>query len=252
MPLLPQGPAQDVQAHAALARVHVHTAHTIHDLAAVLDALALQLAAHQGAGADGAVGAGGAAAAHTRHTAGPGDGTAAPAPPVPPPQPPPPALIIVDSLSAVVGPVLGGAHFNQGQALLACVARSLKHMAHAFRVAVLVTTHVVAGRGPGEGRGNLVPAMGEAWRNQAHTRLQLHLGQQGAPDAPRQAILAKSSTRVGGHVRSCVSCRWCLRFPHLSRLPHALPACSRALIHCPQAVGDAVWFAISPSGLQCV
>ena len=80
-------------------------------------------------------------------------------------------LVIVDSLGALIAPVLGGGQHNQGHALLAAAAGGLKRLAAAAGVPVVVTNHLVGG--DDAARGEKRPALGESWRNQPHLRLQL-------------------------------------------------------------------------------
>jgi hypothetical protein len=80
----------------------------------------------------------------------------------------PVGLLVVDSLSAVIAPILGGGQHSQGHALLATAATSLKAFAARGQAAVLVTNHLVGGSD--ERRHEKRPAMGESWRNQPHAR----------------------------------------------------------------------------------
>ncbi|KAI3429497.1 hypothetical protein D9Q98_005586 [Chlorella vulgaris] len=83
----------------------------------------------------------------------------------------PVGLLVVDSLSALIAPVLGGRQHGQGHALLAAAASTLKAFAASSNAVVLATNHLVGGSD--ERRHEKRPAMGESWRNQAHVRLQL-------------------------------------------------------------------------------
>lgn len=78
-------------------------------------------------------------------------------------------LIVVDSVSALVTPVLGagGTQHSQGHALMLGIGRLLKHVAVQYTLAVLCTNHVVGSNS--EPR----PALGETWKNQPHVRLHL-------------------------------------------------------------------------------
>lgn len=122
-----------------------------------------------------------------------------------------PHLVIVDSVSALIAPVLGGAHGSgQGHALMAAVARSLKNLAETLSLAVLVTNHMVGGgsrrlegdpsaAGPGAGlapAGNR-PALGEGWRNQPHVRVQLSM--------PPEGSAASGAAYNGASEETCVS-----------------------------------------------
>jgi hypothetical protein len=125
-----------------------------------------------------------------------------------------PRFIALDSIGAVVAPILGGGGGGialHGHAVLSCLASLLKQVAMQLRTVVLVTNHTVGGgggagsvqpprngtRGPSTaaarevGRGDgaalaastaPVPlsgekraALGESWRHQAHVRVQLSL-----------------------------------------------------------------------------
>jgi len=105
-----------------------------------------------------------------------------------------PSLIILDSIGAVISPVLGGTHHVQGHALLAAVASMMKQIALSWSAAVLVTNHMVGSSGYGNKSGShwrseKRPALGESWQNQAHVRVQLALPKQdgGAHTAILQA-----------------------------------------------------------------
>jgi len=91
-----------------------------------------------------------------------------------------PRVVILDSLSAIVSPVLGGRQQQQGHTLMVSLARALLFLANTFNVAVLVTNHLVnGGSGPGEGgpaagvETELKPALGEHWRGQPQCRIAL-------------------------------------------------------------------------------
>lgn len=112
-----------------------------------------------------------------------------------------PQLLVLDSVSGVVSPVLGGAQQAQGHALMLCVARMLKQAADAFSIAVLVTNHMVSGgaryegpAGAGIGQPDKKPALGEGWRSQAHVRVQLSRAEDGSADNGGRLATLKSST----------------------------------------------------------
>ncbi|KAJ0734622.1 putative ATP diphosphatase [Helianthus annuus] len=75
-------------------------------------------------------------------------------------------LIIVDSISSLIAPILGGNN-AQGHALMVSVGYMLKKLADRHNIAVVVTNHMVSGEG-----GNLKPALGESWKNVPHVQLQ--------------------------------------------------------------------------------
>ncbi|KAI3667628.1 hypothetical protein L6452_42699 [Arctium lappa] len=76
-------------------------------------------------------------------------------------------LIIVDSISSLIAPILGGSN-AQGHALMVSVGYLLKELADRHNIALVVTNHMVGGEG-----GTLKPALGESWKNVPHVRLQL-------------------------------------------------------------------------------
>jgi len=84
-----------------------------------------------------------------------------------------PSLLVVDSVSAVLSPLLSNKQFL-GHAVMVTLAAALRALADDFSIAVLCTNHTVAGR---EGvAGSLKPALGESWKSQPHTRIQLTMG----------------------------------------------------------------------------
>ncbi|WCJ41172.1 hypothetical protein M5689_022054 [Euphorbia peplus] len=76
-------------------------------------------------------------------------------------------LLIVDSVSSLVSPILGG-NGSQGHALMTSAGILLKKLAHEHNISVLVTNHMVGGEG-----GNPKPALGESWKSIPHIRLLL-------------------------------------------------------------------------------
>ncbi|XP_011623339.1 DNA repair protein RAD51 homolog 4 isoform X2 [Amborella trichopoda] len=76
-------------------------------------------------------------------------------------------LLIVDSISSLITPILGGKG-PQGHSLMLNVGFILKKLAIDYNLAVLVTNHTVVGEG-----GNSKPALGESWKSVPHTRLLL-------------------------------------------------------------------------------
>ncbi|KAF5447026.1 hypothetical protein F2P56_032608 [Juglans regia] len=76
-------------------------------------------------------------------------------------------LLIVDSISSLVTPILGGGG-SQGHALMASAGFLLKKLAHEHNLVVLVTNHTVGGEG-----GISKPALGESWKSIPHVRLRL-------------------------------------------------------------------------------
>ncbi|XP_057533998.1 DNA repair protein RAD51 homolog 4 isoform X1 [Amaranthus tricolor] len=76
-------------------------------------------------------------------------------------------LLIVDSFSSLIIPLLGG-NGPYSHALMISAASLLKKIAHEYHVCVLVTNHMVAGEG-----GTSKPALGESWKSIPHVRLLL-------------------------------------------------------------------------------
>uniref|UniRef100_M4EPI0 RecA family profile 1 domain-containing protein n=1 Tax=Brassica campestris TaxID=3711 RepID=M4EPI0_BRACM len=77
-------------------------------------------------------------------------------------------LLVVDSISSLITPILGGSG-SQGRALMVALGYLLKKLAHEHNIAVLVTNHTV---GAGES-GKTKPALGETWKSIPHVRLML-------------------------------------------------------------------------------
>lgn len=76
-------------------------------------------------------------------------------------------LLILDSISSVVSPILSNTQV-QGHALMMNCGHTLKKIANDNSICVMVTNHMVAGE-----NGILKPALGESWRTVAHVRLAL-------------------------------------------------------------------------------
>ncbi|KAL3699946.1 hypothetical protein R1sor_017968 [Riccia sorocarpa] len=99
-------------------------------------------------------------------------------------------LLIIDSVSSVISPVLGGNH-SQGHALMISVGQILKKLAARQRLAILFTNHTVAGIG-----GQPRPALGGSWKSVPHTRLML------SHDSPRSDVYRMSILK---HTGQCCS-----------------------------------------------
>ncbi|GBF92623.1 DNA repair protein RAD51 [Raphidocelis subcapitata] len=102
-------------------------------------------------------------------------------------------LLVIDSVSAVLAPVVGAQMHTQGQVLVGAIGSMLRHIAAEYSIAVLITNHVVGGGGGGggdgaaagggaaaagggggpAGGGGFRPALGAQWRGQPHCRIQL-------------------------------------------------------------------------------
>lgn len=76
-------------------------------------------------------------------------------------------LLIVDSMSSLIIPVLGGGGPN-GHALMISLGYCLKKLAIEYNLCVLVTNHMVGGEG-----GLPKPALGESWKTVPHVRILL-------------------------------------------------------------------------------
>ncbi|XP_054481541.1 DNA repair protein RAD51 homolog 4 [Anoplopoma fimbria] len=100
--------------------------------------------------------------------------------------------VIVDSVSAVISPLLGGKQ-NEGMSLMIQVAGVLKTMAKDFNVAALVTNHVTR-----SGSGEVQPGLGASWSHIPRTRILLERVESTADishSGVRSATLIKSSRR---------------------------------------------------------
>ncbi|XP_036922552.1 DNA repair protein RAD51 homolog 4 [Sturnira hondurensis] len=98
-------------------------------------------------------------------------------------------VVIVDSVTAVVSPLLGGQQ-REGLALMMQLAQELKTLARDLGVAVVVTNHMTRDRDSGK----LRPALGRSWSFVPSTRVVLAGGGEGAgaPGSPRTMCLTKS------------------------------------------------------------
>lgn len=207
---------------AALQLVQVYKAHSMHVLMAVLDAISVQMQSIMKA-TPGGVGQETPAAVQSNQqqasnltqqpAAAQADAQAAPHKPT---------VLILDSISAVGGSVIGERRHSQGQTLVMSAGRMLRQLADMYSLAVVVTNHLVHDRsaergGQEQGRGGqgqagmqpMVPAMGEWWRGQVHMRLQLRLQPIGSLEAPRIATLTQHPNKVG-LASSTACCAWCV------------------------------------------
>ncbi|XP_013411284.1 DNA repair protein RAD51 homolog 4 isoform X2 [Lingula anatina] len=102
-------------------------------------------------------------------------------------------LVIVDSLPAVVLPVLGGAQ-TDGHGYLMHLARMMKTLAVDFNLALMTTNNVVQGEA-----GETKPALGRAWSHIPNTRVEIKK-QDITPDGEnrRTAVLTKCSRQPTG------------------------------------------------------
>ncbi|XP_037347329.1 DNA repair protein RAD51 homolog 4 isoform X2 [Talpa occidentalis] len=97
-------------------------------------------------------------------------------------------VVVVDSVTAVVSPLLGGQH-REGLALMMQLARELKTLARDLNVAVVVTNHMTRDRDSGK----LKPALGRSWSFVPSTRILLDVGEgAGTSGSQRMARLTKS------------------------------------------------------------
>ncbi|XP_039634567.1 DNA repair protein RAD51 homolog 4 isoform X2 [Perca fluviatilis] len=112
--------------------------------------------------------------------------------------------VIVDSVSAVISPLLGGKQ-NEGMSLMIQVAGVLKTMAKDFNVAALVTNHVTR-----SGSGELQPGLGVSWSHIPRTRILLERVERATPvshSSMRSATLIKSS-RQPCHIKEEFDLQW--------------------------------------------
>lgn len=77
-------------------------------------------------------------------------------------------LLIIDSISALLSPVVGGQKHGMGHTLLSCLSTQLKTFADLYSIAVVVTNHMVGGS-----EHDKRPALGEHWRGQPHVQITL-------------------------------------------------------------------------------
>ncbi|KAG7516352.1 DNA repair protein RAD51-like 4 [Solea senegalensis] len=107
--------------------------------------------------------------------------------------------VIVDSVSAVVAPLLGGKH-NEGMSLMSQVAGVLRTMAKDFNVAALVTNYVTR-----SSSGELQPGLGVSWSHIPRTRILLERLEEGttaASSAAATADVSRSSLRSATLIKS--------------------------------------------------
>lgn len=112
--------------------------------------------------------------------------------------------VIVDSVSAVISPLLGGKQ-NEGMSLMIQVAGVLKMMAKDFNVAALVTNHVTR-----SGSGEVQPGLGVSWSHIPRTRILLERVQKAVTvshSSLRSATLIKSS-RQPCHIKEEFDLLW--------------------------------------------
>uniref|UniRef100_A0A673UZ86 RAD51 paralog D n=1 Tax=Suricata suricatta TaxID=37032 RepID=A0A673UZ86_SURSU len=97
-------------------------------------------------------------------------------------------VVVVDSVTAVVSPLLGGQQ-REGLALMMQLSRELKTLARDVGVAVVVTNHVTRDRDSGK----LKPALGRSWSFVPSTRIFLDIEEgAGTSGGRRMAYLTKS------------------------------------------------------------
>tara|TARA_B110000208_G_scaffold47559_1_gene62993 strand:+ start:188 stop:1141 length:954 start_codon:yes stop_codon:yes gene_type:complete len=141
-----------------------------------------------------------------------GDGDVAAEPPVA--DEPPVRLIVVDSITALLAPILGGDRYAQGHAAMMELGLLLVRLAEALQCAVIVTNGTVNDRaakdaaersvGGGSGGSSGVttkPALGPSWASVPHARLHLAL----AGGARRS--LVRPAARSEATLRKCSRAR---------------------------------------------
>ncbi|XP_071362616.1 DNA repair protein RAD51 homolog 4 isoform X2 [Trachinotus anak] len=112
--------------------------------------------------------------------------------------------VIVDSVSAVISPLLGGKQ-NEGMSLMIQVAGVLKTLAKDFNAAVLVTNHVTRSRS-----GEVQPGLGVSWSHIPRTRVLLERVERAevvSRPGLRFATLIKSS-RQPCHIKEEFDLQW--------------------------------------------
>lgn len=112
--------------------------------------------------------------------------------------------VIVDSVSAVIAPLLGGKQ-NEGMSLMTQVAGVLKTTAKDFNVAALVTNHVARSLS-----GEVQPGLGVSWSHVPRTRILLERVDRSVSDSTssrRSATLIKSS-RQPCYIKEEFDLRW--------------------------------------------
>ncbi|XP_012359070.2 DNA repair protein RAD51 homolog 4 isoform X3 [Nomascus leucogenys] len=103
-------------------------------------------------------------------------------------------VVVVDSVTAVVSPLLGGQQ-REGLALMMQLAQELKTLALDLGMAVVVTNHITRDRDSGR----LKPALGRSWSFVPRTRILLDtIEGAGASGGRRMACLTKSSRQPTG------------------------------------------------------
>ncbi|XP_065274434.1 DNA repair protein RAD51 homolog 4 isoform X2 [Emys orbicularis] len=104
-------------------------------------------------------------------------------------------VLVVDSVSAVICPLLGGRQ-AEGLALMMQLARELKTLARELSMAVVVTNHVTRDGSSG----HLKPALGRSWSFVPSTRVLLESreGTWGQASTRRIASLTKSPRQPTG------------------------------------------------------
>ncbi|KAM3600675.1 uncharacterized protein V6R79_000518 [Siganus canaliculatus] len=111
--------------------------------------------------------------------------------------------VIVDSVSAVIAPLLGGKQQQEGLSLMTQVAAALKTMAKDFNMAALVTNYVTR-----SSSGDVLPGLGASWSHVPRTRILMErLEKSSNQSAVSSATLVKSSRQPCG-VRAEVDLQW--------------------------------------------
>uniref|UniRef100_A0A8C9PP62 DNA repair protein RAD51 homolog 4 n=1 Tax=Spermophilus dauricus TaxID=99837 RepID=A0A8C9PP62_SPEDA len=102
-------------------------------------------------------------------------------------------VVIVDSVTAVVSPLLGGQQ-RDGLALMMQLARELKTLARELSMAVVVTNHMTRDRDSGKFK----PALGRSWSFVPSTRILLDIieGTGASGSSRRTVCLTKSPRQV--------------------------------------------------------
>mmetsp|Transcript_33337 Transcript_33337/g.55936 ORF Transcript_33337/g.55936 Transcript_33337/m.55936 type:complete len:309 (+) Transcript_33337:294-1220(+) len=111
-------------------------------------------------------------------------------------------MLVIDSLSALVGPVLGRGQ-TQGHNIMISLGNALRQLALDRNAVVLYTNHSVGGGRPeDQSAAEHKPALGVSWRNQPHVRVQVSLPARATDDGKRHARVVNGGEP--GEVSFCI------------------------------------------------
>lgn len=112
-------------------------------------------------------------------------------------------LLIIDSISSLITPILGGKNSN-GWSMMLSIGFLLKKLANEHNIAVLVTNHTVGGE-----RGSSKPALGESWKCIPHVRL--FLSTDPKTDIREVSVLKHTSVILGCSSTFAINDGWTIR-----------------------------------------